>query len=319
MMIGIRKKDNRELRLSRIILNFKKNWQLYLMLLLPVVYLIIFKIAPMYGIQIVFKDYSPGKGILKSPWSQPLFKYFIKFFTNYNFWRIIKNTLGLSIYGLIAGFPVPIILAIALHYSQNLKVKKVIQMLTYAPHFISVVVIVGMINQLFEMNGGIVNQIVVALGGEKFDFIGSPGAFPHLFVWSGIWQNMGFNSVIYISALVGVDQSLHEAAVVDGATKMQRIRHIDLPSMAPTIVTLLILNCGQILNVSFEKVLLMQNNVNVSTSEVISTYVYKMAFVSSIPQFSYSTAVGLFQGIIGLVLIFSVNKIADRVSNSALF
>lgn len=297
----------------------KKNWQLYLLLIVPVAYLIVFKYVPMVGLQIVFKDFRASKGIFGSSWSDPLFKYFIKFFQDYNFLKIIKNTLVLSLYGLIAGFPLPIVLALSLNYTKNKHIKKTVQMITYAPYFISVVVIVGLLNQFFQVRGGLVNQIINIFGFESIDFFTNAATFPHMYVWSGIWQGVGFGSIIYIAALSGVDPSLHEAAVVDGATKMQRIFHIDLPSIMPTAITLLILQTGQILNVGFEKVLLMQNSINTVYSEVISTYVYKTSFQAAIPQYSYSTAINLFQSLIGIILILSVNKISEKLTDSSLF
>ncbi|QUI25831.1 sugar ABC transporter permease [Vallitalea pronyensis] len=299
--------------------SMKKNWQLYVLLIIPVAYLLVFRFAPMLGLQIVFKDFKARLGIFGSPWCDPAFKYFIKFFNDYNFVSIIKNTLVLSIYGLIAGFPLPIILALSLHYTRQKMIKKTIQMITYAPYFISVVVIVGLLRQFFQVRGGFVNQMIQILGFESIDFFANASSFPHMYVWSGIWQGIGFGSIIYIAALAGVDPSLHEAAVVDGATKLQRIRHIDIPSIMPTAVTLLILSTGQILNIGFEKVLLMQNSINTVASEVISTYVYKTSFESPVPQYSYSTAINLFQSLIGIILILIVNKIAQKYSESSLF
>lgn len=299
--------------------SWKKNWQLYILLVIPVAYIILFKFVPLYGLQIALKKFTARDGILGSEWLDPLFGNFIKFFKDYNFWKVIYNTLILSIYGLIAGFPLPIILALSLHYTKNKGIKKTVQMVTYAPHFISTVVIVGLLNQFFQTRGGLVNQILIGFGGSEYDFFGNAGTFRHMYVWSGIWQGMGFSSIVYISALSGVPESLHEAAVVDGANKLKRIFHIDLPEIMPTAIILLILNTGKILNVGFEKVLLMQNPVNTQVSQVISTYVYSLSFTSSIPQFSYSTAIGLFQSLIGIILLLTVNRIANKVSNSGLF
>lgn len=305
------------LKRKKIIRQLKIDRQLYLMLLLPVIYLIVFKLYPMYGLQIVFKDFSARKGITGSPWCDPLFKNFTRFFADYNFGRIIRNTLTLSIYSLIAGFPIPIIFALAIHYTNNRVVKKTVQMATYIPHFISVVVIVGIINQLFSSRG-IVNQVIEALGMGNVDFLGSPKVFPHLYVWSGIWQSFGYSSIIYISTLSGVDPNQHEAAMIDGANKLQRMRYIDIPAILPTMVTLLILNSGRILEVGREKVFLMQNSVNISQSQIISTYVYSLAF-GNVPQFAYSATVGMVNGLVGLILIMTVNKIADKVADSAIF
>lgn len=297
----------------------KKNWQLYVMVLLPMVYIILFKYVPLWGVQIAFKDFVAKKGIGGSEWSDPIFKYFMKFFGDRNFWRVIKNTLGLSLYGLIAGFPLPIIFALALNYMKNERFKKTIQMITYAPHFISTVVIVGMLLQFFATRTGIVNQGLMALGFEQINFIGTKGTFPHMYVWSQVWQSLGFSSIIYIATLASVDPSLHEAAIMDGANKMQRMWHIDMPGIIPTAIVLFTLNMGRILNVGFEKVLLMQNPINTNQSEIISTYVYKVGLASGMPQFSYSTAIGVFQSIVGLVLIVSFNNLSRKFSETSLF
>jgi len=297
----------------------KRDWELYVLMLLPLLYIIVFKYVPMYGVQIAFKDFVAKKGIVGSEWSDPFFKYFIKFFNDRNAWRVIKNTLVLSLYGLVAGFPLPIIFALSLNYLQNRKFKKTIQMVTYAPHFISTVVIVGMLLQFFATRTGIVNQMIVFLGFEEFNFLGTKGTFRHMYVWSQIWQSLGFSSIIYIATLAGIDPSLHEAAIVDGANKMQRMWHIDLPGIMPTAIVLLTLNLGRILSVGFEKVLLMQNPTNLAHSEIISTYVYKVALASALPQFSYSTAIGIFQSIIGFILIISFNWLSGKLTESSLF
>ncbi|QUI24686.1 sugar ABC transporter permease [Vallitalea pronyensis] len=299
--------------------SLKRDWQLYVLLLLPLTYIIVFKYVPLWGVQIAFKNFVATKGIGGSEWADPLFKNFIKFFSDYNFWRVIKNTLGLSLYGLIAGFPLPIIFALSLNYVRNVKFKKTIQMITYAPHFISTVVIVGMLLQFFSTRTGIINQIIMSMGFNEINFFGTKGTFPHMYVWSQIWQSLGFSSIIYIATLAGIDPSLHEAAIMDGANKVRRMWHIDLPGIMPTAIVLLTLNLGRILNVGFEKVLLMQNPVNLNQSEIISTYVYKIGFQSALPQFSYSTAIGIFQSIVGFILIVTFNKISRKVSESSLF
>lgn len=302
-----------------IMKSLKRDWQLYVLIFLPLAYIIIFKYVPLYGVQIAFKDFVAKKGIVGSEWSDPLFKYFQKFFDDRNAWRVVKNTLVLSLYGLVAGFPLPIIFALALNYMGNRRFKKTIQMITYAPHFISTVVIVGMLLQFFATRTGIVNQFIVYLGFEEFNFLGTKGSFRHMYVWSQIWQSLGFSSIIYIATLAGIDPSLHEAAIVDGANKIQRMWHIDMPGIIPTAIVLLTLNLGRILNVGFEKVLLMQNPTNLQHSEIISTYVYKVALQSQLPQFSYSTAIGIFQSLIGFVLIISFNWLSGKVSESSLF
>lgn len=297
----------------------KKNWQLYLMMLLPVIYILVFKYYPLWGVQIALKDFVAKKGIAGSEWSDPLFKHFQMFFKDYNFTRVLGNTLTLSIYGLVAGFPLPIIFALCLNYLNNKFFKKTIQMITYAPHFISTVVLVGMLMAFFQTRTGIVNQIITWLGFEQFDFFGTKGVFPHMYVWSQVWKGLGFGSIIYIATLAGIDPALHEAAIMDGATKVQRMWNIDIPGIMPTAIILLTLNLGRILQVGFEKALLMQNPINMSESEIISTYVYKVGLQSSIPRYSYSTAIGLFQSAVGFILIILFNKLSRKISETSLF
>ncbi|WP_105614838.1 ABC transporter permease [Vallitalea okinawensis] len=293
------------------------NWQLYLLLFLPISYFILFKYVPIYGIQIAFKDFSIIDGVWGSPWVG--FKHFITFFTDYRFFNIIGNTFILNIYQLIASFPIPILFALSLNAVNCKGFKKTLQMITYAPHFISTVVMVGMVFIFFSTRTGLFNQLLVGVGFEEVDFIGTASSFRHLYVWSGVWQSIGFNSIIYIATLAGIDPTLHEAAIVDGASKFKRLIHIDLPGIMPTAIVLLILNSGKILNLGFEKVLLMQNDVNMQYSEIIATYVYKTGLKSFIPQFSYSTAIGLFQSLIGLIMIISVNKLSQKFSESSLW
>lgn len=295
----------------------KKHWQLYLIFAVPLAFIICFSYVPMYGILIAFKDFIATKGILGSPWANPFFKYFKSFISTHNFSRLIGNTIGISIYGLIAGFPMPIILALLLNECKALKFKKTVQMITYAPHFISTVVMVSILTLILAPKTGIVNNVIASLGGERIDFFARPELFKSLYVWSGVWQGMGFSSIIYIAALAGVDPSLHEAAVIDGATKLQRIWNIDLPCIAPTIMINLILNVGSIMNVGYEKVLLMQNPLNRSSSDIISTYVYRMGLESG--QYSLSTAVNLFNSVINLVLLVIVNKIAQKIGETSLW
>lgn len=299
--------------------SLKRDWQLYMFMILPIAYIIVFKYVPLWGVQISLKDFVAKKGIAGSEWADPLFKHFLMFFKDYNFVRVIKNTLTLSLYGLIAGFPLPIIFALSLNYLNNKVFKKTIQMITYAPHFISTVVMVGMLMAFFQTRTGIVNQLLTMFGFEQFDFFGSKGVFPHMYVWSQVWQGLGFSSIIYIATLAGIDPSLHEAAIVDGANKLQRMWHIDLPGIMPTAIILLTLNLGRILQVGFEKALLMQNPINMSESEIISTYVYKVGMASSLPRYSYSTAIGLFQSAVGFVLIIIFNNISKKLTNSSLF
>jgi len=270
---------------------------------------------PMYGLQLAFMDFNPVTGFAGSEWVG--FANFQKFFSSYNFRRLISNTLGLSVYQLIAGFPIPILLAIGLNELRNQRLKQTVQMVTYAPHFISMVVMVSIMIQVFSPHNGFVNNIIVAMGGEAINFMGKPEYFKSLYVWTNIWQNMGYGAIVYLAALSSIDPQLQEAAIIDGASKIQRIWHIDLPGITPTIITLLILNCGRIMSVGFEKAFLMQNSMNISSSEIISTYVYKIGLQQG--DFSYSTTVNLFNSVINFILILSVNKIANKVNDSGLW
>lgn len=301
--------------LQRLFKNMKKNWILYVMILPVVMYYIIFSYIPMYGVQLAFKSYKIRLGILGSPWIG--FDNFNRFFSSYNFKSLIVNTLGISIYSLIVGFPIPIIFALMLNYLGGRRLKKTIQMVSYAPHFISTVVMCGMIVIFLNPDTGVFNMIRNVFGLESIDFLAKPELFKSIYVWSGVWQGMGWSSIIYISALSGVDYQLHEAAIVDGATKVQRMLHVDLPSIKPTIVMLLILQMGSIMSVGFEKVFLLQNTLNKSAASVISTYVYEVGLINS--DYGYSTAVGLFNSIINVILIITVNQICKKVAEDSLF
>ncbi len=293
----------------------RKHWQLYILLFLPVAYLIVFKYLPMYGAQIAFRDFGVRTGIVGSPWVG--LKHFRRFFKSYQFLRLIRNTLGISLYQLIAGFPAPIILAISLNEVTHQKFKKTLQMVTYAPYFISTVVLVAMMLQVLSPHNGLVSMVLKSLGSDIRNIMGVPEYFKSIYVWSGIWQFTGYSSIIYLAALSGIDPCLHEAAIVDGATKLQRIMHIDFPGILPTAVVLLILQTGRIMNVGFEKVYLMQNPLNMRTSDIIATYVYRVGIESA--QYSFSTAVGLFNALINVFLLLSVNKIANKITGSGLW
>ncbi|MFS0725980.1 ABC transporter permease subunit [Paenibacillus sp. 1P07SE] len=294
-----------------------QRWQLYVLLLPTIAYLLIFQYYPMYGAQIAFKRFHVMQGIWGSPWIG--FDHFERFFRSYDFWMIMSNTILLSLYELAASFPMPIILALSLHYVRTAVFKKSVQMITYAPHFISVVVLVGMMMQFMDPRSGIFNQILGVFGIDPVNFMAQSGMFKSIYVWSAVWQSTGFACIVYLAALSGVDPTLHEAAVVDGASKLRRIWHIDLPGILPIAIILLILNTGQMLNIGFEKVLLMQNPLNLSASEVIDTYVYKVGLLSQAPSFSYATAIGLFKSVISLLLLLSVNKIAKRAGQTSLW
>lgn len=295
---------------------FKRNWSLYLLVAIPVAYLVIFKYIPMYGVQIAFKDYSLAKGITGSPWVG--MKYFVKFMSNYQFKTILWNTIAISLYQLLT-FPLAIILALLLNYVGKEKFKKSVQMITYAPHFISTVVMVGIIIQFLDARSGVVNQIIAAFGGETKNFMAYPEYFRHIYVWTGVWQGIGYSSIIYIAALSGVSAELHEAAIIDGASIIKRIWYVDIPTILPTIVIMLILQCGSILSVGYEKIYLMQNSLNLSQSEIISTYVYKQGIASAMPQYSYSTAIGLFVSVVNVILLVIVNTITSKLSDTSLF
>lgn len=297
--------------------NVRKNWQLYVMLILPIAFFIIFKYFPMYGAQIAFRKYRAVDGIWGSEWVG--FKNFLKFFHSHNFGVIMKNTLVLSILQLALSFPIPIIIALALHACIRGKFKKVVQNVIYAPHFISMVIMCGLIIQFLDPRFGIVNQLLRALGFDAIEFMSIPKYFDDIYVWSGIWQNAGWGTIIYLAALTDVDPTYHEAAEIDGASRFQRILHIDLPTIMPTAVTMLILNCGQVFNIGFQKVLLLQNPLNLSASEVIQTYSYKIGLASSMADFSYSTAIGLFVSVCNLIMIVSVNKISKKLSDSSVW
>ena len=291
-----------------------KHRDLYLMLLPAVLYVIIFCYTPMYGLQIAFKDYRVSLGFGGSRWVG--FQHFQNFFNGYNFVSLLKNTLILSLYSLIVGFPIPIIVALIINELKG-KYKKVVQTVLYAPHFISTVVLVGMITIMFSVSSGVVNTVLSEIGLDKVYFMGSPKYFRHLYVWSGVWQQMGWNAVIYIAALSGVDPGLHEAASIDGASRMQRVIHINIPSIMPTIIITLILQIGSLLTVGYEKVYLLQTDLNIDVSEVISTYVYKRGIVNS--NYSFSTAVGLFNNVINVTLLVLANKISSKFTKTSLF
>lgn len=296
--------------------NFKKYWQLYLFLALPLVYLLVFKYYPMLGAQIAFKEFRPQYGIWGSEWVG--FANFERFFSSYQFQRVITNTLVLSFYSLLASFPIPIILALMLNSLRNKRFKNVIETIAYIPHFISIVVLVGMMMQMLNPHIGILGAIYRLFGQSAPDLFGSPAAFPHLYVWSGIWQNTGWGTIIYTAALAGVDQELHEAAEIDGASRFQRILHIDLPSILPTVTIMLILNAGNIMSIGFEKDYLMQTDLNLRSSEIISTYVYKVSFVQG-SDFSYAGAIGLFNSVVNMALLVTVNAISGKLSETSLW
>lgn len=294
------------------------RWQIYLLLLLPIIYLIIFHYVPMSGLVIAFKDFSIRKGIWDSPWVG--LANFEKFFTSYKFARSLKNTLTLSVYSLLVSFPIPIIFALLLNSMRGKVYKKIIQTVTYIPHFISTVVMVGLVFQILDNRSGLYGTIYTMLTNEVAPSIMAEGEwFKHVYVWSGIWQSMGYNAIIYIAALSSVDQSLYEAAEIDGANRFQRMLHIDIPCILPTTSMMLVLAIGRIMSVGHEKALLMQNNLNMNYSEIISTYVYKVGLASGINDFSLSVAIGLFNSVVNFILLITANKLSKKLSGSGIF
>lgn len=294
--------------------SFLRNWQLYLFLLPMITYFFIFHYIPMYGVQIAFKNYLPNLGFWGSEWVG--LKHFETFFNSFYFWRLLRNTIFLNLYGLLL-FPLPIIFALMLNELRNGAFKKWAQTLTYAPHFISVVVIVGMLVAFLNPQTGIVNIALKSLGFDSIYFMSEPGWFRHLYVWSGQWQSLGWNTIIFLAALAGINPELYEAAKVDGATRLQRIFHINIPGILPTVVILFILNIGLFMQIGFEKVLLMKNNLNSETADVIQTYVYQVGLLEG--RFSYATAIGLFESAINIILLITVNQIARKIGENSLW
>ena len=285
------------------------------MVLPALLYFLIFHYGPMYGVQIAFKRYVPALGIMGSPWTG--FDHFKKFFSSYYFSTLIKNTLGISLYELIVGFPMPIILALVFNELKNGFYKKFAQTATYAPHFISTVVIVGMLVAFLSPSTGIINHLRAAMGMDRKAFLEDPRWFKTIYVLSGVWQNMGWNTIIYMSALAGINPELHEAAAIDGASRLQRLIYINLPSLIPTMIILLILNFGSIMSMGYEKILLLQNPLNISSSNVISTFTYQQGLIDA--NYSYAAAVGLFNAAINAILLISVNKITKKITKQGLF
>lgn len=290
-------------------------WQLYVLMLPALVYILLFAYKPMYGILIAFKDFSMKKGILASPWVG--FKNFERLFSSYWFPIILKNTLTISLLSLVIGFPIPIILALLLNEVRSNKFRSMVQTFSYAPHFISMVVMCGMVAMFLSPTTGVVNKLLNALGMESVFFMQEAGLFKWVYVLSGVWQGTGWSSVIYFAALSGVDKSLLEAADMDGATRLQKIWHVNLPVILPTILVMLILQCGSLLSVGYEKAYLLQTSSNLTGSEIISTYVYKVGLVQS--DFSFSTAAGLFNTVVNCIILISANQLSKKVAKTGLF
>lgn len=313
---NLRLKKTRKHTLAKRVRN---AWQLYLFLLVPVVVTLLFKYWPMAGLQIAFKDYDYRLGIWGSEWVG--LKHFTRFFKSYMAQRVIVNTLRISLYNL-ACFPLPVVFALLLNLVPYPKYKKIAQTVTYMPHFISTVVLVGILSQILNTHTGLFAHLYKAVAGESAsvpDILGIGSAFPHLYVWSGIWQSLGFNSIIYVAALSSVDASLHEAAEIDGANRFQRVIHIDLPAIFPTVSIMLILAFGNVMSVGYEKAYLMQNTLNTRYSEIISTYVYKVGIQTGGGNFSFGTAIGLFNSVVNFILLTAVNHISGKIGGSSLW
>ena len=293
-----------------------KSWQLYILLLPALVWIIVFAYYPMYGLLIAFKDFRIREGILASPWASPLLKHFQQFFNTSIATTAIGNTIIISLLSLVIAFPVPIIFALLLNQVRGKRMRKVIQTISYAPYFLSSVIIISIINLLFSTEG-VVNHIITFFGGNTIYFTSMAEWFRPLYIGSTIWQTMGFNAIVYIAALVGISPDYYEAATLDGASVFQKIKYIELPLISPTIILMLILTIGNIMNVGYEKAYLMQNGTNTTVSELISTYVYKVGLQSA--QYSFATAVGLFNSVVNFIILIIANQVAKRVSDISIF
>lgn len=303
---------NRSVRIRKV---WRRDWQLVLLCVLPVLYYVVFHYIPMYGVQLAFKDFRAADGIWASQWAG--WKYFERFFSSYQFWPLIQNTLLLSFGQLLFSFPIPIMLAIMLNQTRNLKFRKFVQTVTYCPHFISMVVMVGMLNLFLSPRSGLINQLLGLIGVDPIHFMGDPAWFRPVFILSGIWQNAGWSAIIYIAALAGISPDLYEAAQMDGANRWQMIRHIDLPGILPTATMMFILEVGKIMNIGFQKAYLMQTGLNTTTSEIIPTYIYKVGLIDA--QYSYSAAISLFNNMINILLLVTVNRLAQKTGENSLW
>ena len=292
----------------------RRSAPLYLLMLPSIVIFLMFTYYPMYGVIIAFKNFTPAEGILGSPWVG--LKHFQQFFNSYQFWPTIRNTLIISFYTILVTFPLPIVLALLCNQMRSKKFKKFFQVSTYLPHFISTVVMCGMIILFLSPSTGIIAKLVGLLGIKMPNLMGSASAFPSVYVWTEAWQHVGWDSILYIATLSAIDPTLYEAATMDGANKWHKVLHIDIPALLPTATIMLIMRMGSVMSVGFEKVYLLQNPLNSSSSEILSTYVYKMGLVSN--QYSLSAAIGLFNNVINLILLIAVNQIAKKLSDTSL-
>lgn len=302
--------------LQKIKLDFRRNGALYAIILIPLIVILLFRYAPMWGIQIAFRDYRPARGIAGSNFAG--LKYFQKFLSSYQFKLILRNTLLINLYTL-ATFPLSLFFALMLNYMPFRRFRKTVQMVSYAPHFISTVVLCSMILEFTKARGGMINSVVSIFGVAPANWMAAPDYFYSIYVWSGVWQELGYTSIIFISALAGISMELHEAATVDGASLVKRIWHIDIPGVLPTFSIMLILNFGKLMTVGYEKILLLQNNVNIGVSEVISTYAYTIGLATKTPQYSYSAAISLFTSVINMIMLFIVNRVSNKISGNSLW
>ena len=290
-------------------------WQLYVLIAPAVIFFVIFHYFPMYGAQIAFRNYSIKKGIWGSKWVG--LKHFIRFVNDPWFFRLLKNTLYLSFYGLIAGFPIPLLLAFMINEVRNKYFQKTVQMITYAPHFLSNVVVCGMVIMFFRSETGIINVIAQIFGGQNIDYITKSSAFAHLYVWSGVWKGAGWGTIIYLASLASVDQEVIEASIIDGCTRIQKIWYIDFPTIKPTIVVNLLLSLGGVLGSDSEKIILLQRDITKMASETFGSYLYNEGILGG--NFDYTTAAGMFQNVVNLILLTSFNWIARRLGDTALW
>lgn len=311
----INKVVSKKTKKDKILKSLYKNRYLYLMVMPVFIYYIVFAYWPMYGAQIAFKNFNPFQGIWGSPWAGT--KYFMQFFKSVYFIRLLKNTLLLNIYNLIVGFPAPIILALMLNEIRSEGLKRSIQTIVYLPHFISTVIVVGMIITFLSPSSGFINSIITHFGGNSIHFLQEPGWFRSIYVWTGVWQEAGWGCIIYLAALVGIDPTLYEAGIVDGANRWQRIINITIPSIIPTIIIMLILRMGSMFSIGFEKIMLLYNPATYETADVISTYVYRRGIQGA--EYSLSTAIGLFNSLINMVMLITFNYISKKTSEVSLW
>ncbi len=304
-------KQKRRFKTLRVMRN---RWQMYLLVLPAIIYLLIFNYWPMYGLQIAFRNFRTSKGITGSDWVG--LKYFEKFLSLPICWELIRNTLSITLYSLCT-YPLPIIFSLMLNEVRSNKFKKTVQMVSYAPHFISTVVLCSMITLMLSKNGGAFNTILGVFGVQPKDWLAIPQYFPSVVVWSGVWQELGWNSIIFLAALAGVSPELIEAARIDGASRIQIITHVNLPTILPTVIIMLIMKCGSVLSLGFEKIFLLQNSLNMEASRIISTYTYDLGLLGG--QFSFSSAIGLFNTLVNVLMLFFVNTISKKLTEISLW